>query len=184
MITKFFFVIISGLLLVYMMWPAPTSINSFPALPDSTKSKESGDTIQVSNVSAYFSKHYRQFVTNYYKNYYQQLTGLPFPPLRMNHPPEFAYTAIKDQTQSTYLEEFYYPLRGSLYVNGFEPFYEDGTAKFVGATDMVVDGKFYSTKTTLRYFPSRWSSRLIVWFGLNITFIALWKMGKRVLSNA
>lgn len=184
MITKGLFLIVSGLMFVYMMWPAPATINDFPPLPDSTKSKEAGDTIQVSNVAAYFSRFYRSYVTAYYRNYYQQLTGFPFPPLRLNHPPEFSFTAIKDQTQSTYLEEFYYPLRGSLYVNGFEPFYENGEPKFAGATDMVIDGKFYSTKTVIRYYPSHWYSRLIVWIGLNLAVIGLWKMGKRVFRNA
>ncbi len=184
MISKVAFIIVSGLLFIYMMWPAPTSITQFPALPDSTQSKEAGDTFQIPNVAAYFSRFYRSYVTNFYKDAYWKLTGLPFPPLRLNHPPEFSFTAIKDQTQSTYLEEYYYPLRGSLYVNGFEPFTEDGKPKFVGATDMVIDGKFYSTKTTLRYYSSHWYSRLIVWMGLNVISIGLWKMGKRVLWNA
>ncbi|MDP3733008.1 MAG: hypothetical protein Q8Q91_00560, partial [Candidatus Daviesbacteria bacterium] len=123
---KKIFLIFSFLLLIYMMWPGLGKIDQFADLPSSEKSKLEGDTIQIPNVSAYFSNNFRDFVVPFYLSNYQNLTKFPFPPMRLNHPPEFSWTAIKRHTDSTYLEELVYPVRDSLYVNGFEPFEETG----------------------------------------------------------
>src|SRR5258708_3548859 len=123
--------------LFYLLLPGPTKISDFPPLPGSLKSTEAGDTWQNPNNVAYFSKWWRSDVTAYYRKEYQKLncpdTGLkiinPFcylPPIRLNRPPEEAYQYIRDQQQSTYLEEFTYPLRDSIFVNGFEPFDKNG----------------------------------------------------------
>lgn len=170
----------SGLLFIYLILPGPKNITNFPPLPNSMKSTLEGDTIQVPNVSAYFSNFYRQYATNYYRNFYHNQTFLPFPPIRLNYPPEFAFTAIKDQTQSTYLEEFVYPLRDSLFVNGFEPFYENNQPKFWGATKFEIGQLRLDTKVTLRYYPSSVWVRLLVWIGVNASIILLWKMSRQV----
>ena len=82
---------------------------------------------------------------------------------------------IKKHTDSTYLEELAYPLRDSLYVNGFEPFYEDGTPKFWGSIKLNEGKNLWYTKTTLRYYPSKTVSKIIVWLGIisSISRIAL-----------
>jgi len=184
--------VFSALLLVYLVLPGPSSIEEFKPLPNSAKSTLSGDTVQVPNVVGYFSNNYRAFVTDFYQADFGRLTALPFAPWRLNYPPEFAYTAIKDQTQSTFLEEYYYPLRGSLFVNGLEPFYEDGTPKYWGANPFVVpDGTYdeqnsqpkmvsFENKTTLRYYPVALWSRLVIWMGINLSVIGLWVVGRRI----
>lgn len=166
-----------------MIWPGPTKISDFKALPDSAKSTLEGDTIQIPNVSAYFSNNFRDFVTDFYLNNYWKNTFLPFPPIRINHPPEFSWNVIKKHTDSTYLEEFVYPLRGSLYVNGFEPFYEDGTEKYWGATKFQEESNIWLTKTTLRYYPSNFFVRLLVWFGITVSVLMLYRLGKRILKT-
>ncbi|MDD2823015.1 MAG: hypothetical protein PHQ59_02925 [Candidatus Daviesbacteria bacterium] len=171
------------LLLIYLLIPGPTSIDNFSELPNSTKSTLSGDTIQQQNVAGYFSNNYRNFVTNFYKNDYSSKVVLPFLPIRLNYPPEFAYTAIIDQTKSTYLEEFVYPLRDSLFVNGFEPFYESGKQKFFSSTKFEQEGKLFYTKATLRYYPSPIWVRITVWLGILVSMFLIWKTARRVISR-
>ena len=175
--------LLSASLLLYLLLPGPDGISDFPALPDSMKSSLEGDTIQVANVSAYFSNNYRDFVIPYYSESYKKHTKFPFGPLRLNYPPEFAFTAIKDQTQSTYLEEMAYPLRDSLFINGLEPVEKDGTPRYLGAGRIEVDGQFRDTKVTLRFYPSNLVSRVTVWFGINLAVIFLYMMSKKVFSK-
>lgn len=178
---KIIYLFVSLIFLIYLILPGPTQITDFPPLPDSVKSKLEGDTIQVPNISAYFSYNYRDFVIPFYNYNYYKNTSLPFPPLRLNYPPEFAYTAIKDQTHSTYLEELVYPLRDSIFINGFEPFYRSGAPKYTGASKIGIEGIDYDTKVTLRYYPSPLWAKLIVWLGINVAIILLYMQYKRVL---
>lgn len=166
-----------------MIWSGPTKISDFRPLPNSIKSQLSGDTWQVPNVVGYFSNNERDFAINYYKDQYDKLTNLPFRSLRLNYPPEFAYTAIKDQTESTYLEEFVYPLRDSFFVNGFEPFYHDGRPKFRGATKFEAEGLSLNTKVTLRFYPSPLWVKIVTWLGITLSTLLLFKMSKRVLTS-
>lgn len=181
--SKYVLVVFSLLLLIYLILPGPSSVENFPPLSDSLRSTLSGDTWQVPNVIGYFSDNYRDYVTPFYKESYQQQTLFPFLPLRLNYPPEFAFTAIKDQTQSTYLEEFVYPLRDSLFVNGLEPFYPDGQSKYWGAIKFIEDGKSYDTKTTIRFYPSSLWTRVVVWFGITLSICMLWKLSRKVINS-
>lgn len=178
-----FFIILSLLLLVYMIWPGPSKISDFPPLPSSDKSKLEGDTIQIPNVAAYFSDNFRDFVVPFYSKAYFRKTLLPFPPLRLNYPPEFSWIAIKKHTDSTYLEELLYPLRDSLYVNGFEPFEPSGQPRWWGATKFEVLGNTWYTKTTLRFYPSPLIARLLVWFGITVSIFLIYKLGKKIIFN-
>ena len=164
-----------------MVWPGPSKISDFKALPDSTKSKLEGDTIQIANVAGYFSDNFRSFVMPFYLTNYQGLNHFFFPPLRLNHPPEYSWIVIKKHTDSTYLEELIYPLRSSLYVNGFEPFYEDGTPKFWGSIREEVDGRNWYTKTTLRFYPSKLIVRILVWAAILGSIYWLFKLGRKIL---
>lgn len=177
-----FFHIFALLLLLYMVWPGPSKISNFKPLPSSFKSQLEGDTIQIPNVSAYFSDNFREFVVPFYSKNFQNNTHLPFRPLRLNHPPEYSWISIKKHTDSTYIEELVYPLRDSLYVNGFEPFYSDGTPKFWGSTKFTEGNQEYYTKTTLRFYPSKLIVRILVWLGIVTSIYFLTKLGKEILS--
>lgn len=178
---KYAFVIFSTLLFVYMLWPGPSQISDFYALPNSDKSTLEGDTIQVPNVAGYFSNNYREFVTPFYSKNYQKKTLLPFPPFKLNHPPEFSWIAIKRHTDTTYLEELIYPLRDSLYVNGLEPYYEDGTPKFWGATKFEIGKNIWFTKVTLRFYPSNPLVKFLVWLGICVSIFWIYKLGRRII---
>lgn len=175
------FSVFSVLLLVYMLWPGPGKISDFNPLPSSAKSQLEGDTIQIPNVAAYFSDNYRDFVVPFYYSNYQKQANLPFGPLRLNRPPEYSWIAIKKHTDGTYLEELVYPLRDSLYVNGLEPFYPDGTDKFWGSTKFNTDGQSFYTKTTLRFYPSNSIVRILVWFGIISSTYLLYKLGREII---
>lgn len=177
------FIFFSLIFLIYLLIPGPSSIKSLAPFPNSTKSTLEGDTVQVPNVVAYFSNNYRDFATGFYYQNFQDKPLIPLPLIKLNYPPEFAYTAIKDQTESTYLEEYISPLRSSLFVNGYEPFYEDGQPKFWRSTIFEIDGKNYQTKVTLRFYPSSVLVRLLVWLGIMASVILLFKAGKKVLVN-
>lgn len=178
---KKIFIAFSVLLLIYMIWPGPNKMSDFKPLPNSSKSKLAGDTWQIPNVVGYFSNNYREFVVSYYLKNYQQLSNFPFPPLKLNRPPEYSWQVIKKHTDSTYIEELVYPLRDSLYVNGFEPFYPDGSPKFWGSITFDVDGLSWFTKTTLRFYPSNVLIRIIVWLGIITLIYLLVKLGKRII---
>lgn len=180
---KYCYYFISFLLLIYLVLPGPQTINDFPSLPNSAKSTLSGDTWQVPNVVGYFSNNYRDFATSFYRESFWKKTWFPFPPIRINYPPEYAYTAIKDQTQSTYLEEYVYPLKSSLYVNGFEPFTKDGQPRFWGAIKFNDGSDSYYTKVTLRYYYSSLWVRFVTWFGITLGILLIWKMGRRIVRN-
>lgn len=182
MIKKIFF-IFSIVLLIYMIVPGPGKISDFSALPKSHKSTLEGDTIQIPNVSAYFSNNFREFVVPFYSNNYQALSKLPLLPLRLNHPPEYSWIAIKKHTDSTYIEELVYPLRDSLYVNGYEPFYSEGMPKFWSSIKFEEGGNSWLTKTTLRFYPSSFFIRILVWIGIIASIYLLHKVGRKILMT-
>lgn len=164
-----------------MLWPSTSDINDFKALPDSVKSELEGDTIQIPNVAAYFSDNYRDEVISFYLQDYQSKYNFPFPPLKLNHPPEYSWIAIKKHTDTTYLEELIYPLRDSFYINGFEPFYSDSTPKFWGATQFEAGDMLWETKTTLRFYPSTIIIRFVVWFMVILSMGMIYILGKRII---
>ncbi len=177
------FIIFSILLLIYMVWPGPTKISDFKPLPNSVKSTLSGDTVQIPNVSAYFSNNFRDFVTNFYIKDYQRNNYFPFPPVRLNHNPEYSWVVIKKPTDTTYLEEYVYPLRDSLYVNGFETNRPDGSTIFVGAPKLTEDGREWFTKATLRLYTSNLFIRIVVWAEIVIAVLLIAKVGRRVVKE-
>lgn len=178
---KYLYIIFSVLLAIYMLWPGPAKISDFKALPDSYKSQLEGDTIQIPNVAGYFSNNYRDFVVPFYSENYQANMHLFLPPLRLNHPPEYSWIAIKRHTDSTYLEELVYPLRDSLFINGLEPFNPDRTPKFWGATPFEDGGRLSDTKTTLRFYPSPLWARLLVWALISSSIVLLYKLGRKII---
>ncbi len=169
--------------LVYLLWPGPSTIANIPPPLISLKSDEPGDTVQNKNVAAYFSDFRRPEITDYYKNNFSYLNffGLRIPPIILNHPPEEAFTYIRDQQPSTYLEQYTYPMRDSLFVNGFEPFDEIGKPYRQGATDIYVKGSYFETKTTLRYYQSPLSARVFVYVLIWISLLFLVKFFKKAV---
>ncbi|MFH1561639.1 MAG: hypothetical protein ABID04_03620 [Patescibacteria group bacterium] len=160
-----------GLLLtIYLALPVPKMPPT--DLPESLKSTDPGDTIQLSNVSAYFTDWDRHQVLSFYTDQAQYPGGITY---RLNHPPEYARQIIRDTTQTYYLEEIVHPFKQSLFVNGFE--WQNDVFTPVasrGQNAILVDGKTWSSKVTLRWFTSNLVSRVLVfWLAWFLFYLVL-----------
>ncbi len=138
-------VVVSALLLFtiyYLLFPVP----GFPPPPHgSLVSGEPADTESIHR-KAYYTNLSREQIINYYKTQWR------WPFIRLIIPPEDAQTVIRDQTRSSWLEEFVHPIKDSLYVNGFYP---------SKPTEQInIDGVHYQAKITLHYTPSHPITRL------------------------
>lgn len=180
---KIFIISFFTLGLIYLLWPGPSSVTDFNQLPQSLKSSDPEDSIGHFQGLAFFSHIYRDQTMAFYEKEYKRLNHFLFGPIRINYPPEFAYFAIKNRTLSTYLEELVYPMRSSLFVNGFEPFSADGQSKFRGATVMIANDSTYATKTTVRFYPSNVLNRIIVWIGTTISLYLLIIFGRKIINE-
>lgn len=138
----------------YLALPTP----SFPIqLPDSVQSLEEAD-VESPLRRAYFTNFNREQVLDFYQKQMEKpiLMGIPLPTYRLNHPPEEAYTLVRDQTRSTFLEEIVHPFRESLFVNGFKP--------KVAKDEIHYKGVRYEQKITVRYIPSSAPVRMAIGF--------------------
>lgn len=164
--------------LIYLLWPGPGSINDIPPIPNSLTSDEPGDTTQIPNVAAYFSVYKRDYITRFYYGEFNYLNilGFKIPPLRFNHPIEDASAKIRDQVRSTYLEEYVYPFRDSLFVNGYDKdiWNKLNHIKSDGQNELIeINGGIYNSKTTLRYYSSSFFFRTVVYIGIWVVLILL-----------
>lgn len=174
--------------LLYVALPGPSKIEDFPRLPDSVKSNLDGDTWQNPNLVAYFSQYDRNFITRFYKEAYQNqfFWGL-IPAISINHAPEMAYNYLRDQQESTFLEEYVYPLREPFFVNGYEPFIENEIFRKVHTPvgDRIIykdiDGSegLYASKATIRIYPTSGLYRILVYFGIWIAGFGIYYVGRK-----
>jgi hypothetical protein len=147
----------------YLVLPNP----DFPKPPpDSFQSKEPAD-IETPLRRSYFTNFTREEVVTWYKN---QFGGY-----RLNYPPEEAQTIIRDQTRSTFLEEIVHPFRESIYINGFEP---------KNPKDVIfIEGRNWRQKITVRYVPSTLIVRVLIFAGMVILSILLFKGWAKTWKN-
>lgn len=149
---------------LYYLWlPAPR----FPtAPPGALRSQEPGDLE---------TPYRRAFYTNYSRSeilkYYSQQFYLPGQFL-LNYPPEDAFSLIRDQTHSSWLQELVHPWRESLYINGFYP---------TKPTEQIyIDGVHYLNKITLHYVPSTLVNRYTVLLLVAISIYFLWREYEKI----
>lgn len=175
--------------LVYILAPGPRSIEDFSPIPGSTKSNEPGDTYQVPNISAYFSDIVREDITSFYRDDFRKkfFFGLFLPPITLNYPPIAAMQYVRNMLQdSTFLEEYVYPLRGSIFVAGYDPLVEAHIRKIPPnkfGEYIYINGKYFKSKTTIRYYPASWYISLLVYLGSWLAMIALYHLIKKVRSE-
>ncbi len=166
---------------IYLLLPGPELPP--PDLPDSLKSTELGDTIQIPNVAAYFTDKTRAEVMEFYSRYSSKpsFLGITLPSYRLNYPPEYARQAIRDTIKTYYLEEIVQPLKASLFINGFE-WESDVFTKpeHRPKNKVVIDNKVWRTKLTLHWFPSKIWVRLGVFW---LAWITLWFVGKEWIGE-
>lgn len=160
-LTKVVLVCVYLLLLLYVQLPT----FPFPLQPsDSVQSLEDADT-EYPLRRAFFTNLTREQVLDHYQNQLENSQGLSFelPTFKLNYPPEDAYTLIRDQTRSTFLEEIVHPLRESFFVNGFRP--------KLAKDEIWYKGSSYEQKITVLY---KTSNVLVRVFVLTCGFLLLW----------
>lgn len=147
-------------LFIYLVLP----VRDFPEPPQpSLQSDEPGDTEDILRRS-YFLDFSREEVINHYK---KELSYMPF--LRLNYPPEDAQTIIRDQTRSSYLEEITQPFKVSVFINGFIPKRPEDR--------ILIEGKNFEQKITVRYIPTALSTRLLFFFSVVMSTVSLIEIG-------
>lgn len=150
--------------LYYLFFPIP----SVPDLLAEYKSTEPGDTVQISNVKAFYTNMSRQDIIDYYL---QNYATKHFFYIKINHPPERSKQIFRDTMQSYYLEEIIFPFKQSLYINGFEWENDVFTKPEKRIKNQLLVGEtVYKSKLTLRYFPTTIASRLVVLVLLDIFY--------------
>jgi hypothetical protein len=143
---KISFISIYLIAVTYILLPAP----AFPPEPKaSLRSNEPGDMESIYR-RAYYTNYSRSEILKYYSQAFK-IPGIQY---LLNYPPEQAYPLIRDQTNSSWLQEVVHPLRESLYINGFYP---------TKPTEQInIGGVHYINKITVRYVPSHPVTRLTV----------------------
>lgn len=131
---------------IYLSPPLP----EFPKPPkDSLVSNEPADLESIYRKS-YFTNLTRDEIMNYYDKEFKGWISF-----RLDQRREDAYSVIRDQTPSSYIEEIVQPGRGSLYINVYVP---------DKPTDQINrNGIHYLNKVTIHYMPSHVVSRLTAW---------------------
>jgi len=176
---KLFFFLIFILGTVYLCLPAP---KNFPDLPNSLRSTEPGDTIQIPGVSAYYTDTSRKEVVDFYFKYFSRspFWGIPLITYKVNHPPERIREVLRETQQSTYVEEIIHPFRESVFVSGFEWENDPFTPpKSRIKNILLVDGKVYKFKVTLFYQESKlWPRLLIFYLSLFLFYLILEEYSK------
>lgn len=183
-ILKLLGVIVLLFAIIYLILPPPAEL--LP-LPNSLKSDEPGDTVQIPGISAYYTDLSRQEVISFYQKYFSRSSflGIPLITYRLNYPPEYSKELIRRTTQQTsYLEEIVHPMRESLFVSGFEwendPFTKP--EKRV-KNKMIINGKEYKSKITLITRHSSPFFRIIVNVGLVFIGWWLWKEERGIFRD-
>lgn len=172
-VIKFSGILFLLILLFYLMLPSP----AFPEPPpDSLESHEPADT-ETPLRRAYFTNAKREEIMKWYENQFEKnkLIDLSLLTYRLNYPPENAQSIIRDQTRSTYLEEIVHPFRESLYVNGFEPKEEKDK--------IFIEGRAWEQKIIVRYVPSGYLARILVFVLSIITGFILINMWKKTIKD-
>jgi len=155
----------NAIFLTYLLIPTPI----LKPLPNSVKSNEPGDTVQMKNVTAYYTNLSRTEVINFYKSAYNGPILI-----RLNHPPELSKTIFRDTMQSYYLEEFCLPFKESLYINGYEWENDVFTKPEKRIQNkMIYEGREYRTKITLKVIPTFIPIRLFNFFIIEIALITV-----------
>ncbi len=183
-IVVFFFSIIYLLGIAYLLLPSP----SIPTVPNSFQSDEPGDTVQHPDQPAYYTDLSRGQVMNHLQNEFSiKFAGYQIPTYRLNYRPEDSTQYVREQLLTYYLEEIVYPLRESLFVNGWNPRLSPISAPLFDIQydrwAMIREGKEYQSKVTLRGYHSSSLIRLLVWTSLFPVGYLIFKQSQITLAD-
>lgn len=148
--------------LVYLILPSP----AYPDLTQAQRSDEPGDTWQHPDQKGYYTNLQRAEVLGQIQAKFSlKFLGLIIPSYRLNYRPEEAFTLVRDQLKSYYLEEIIYPFRESIFVNGWEPTNSPQYVKnqSLKIPDISFRGVPYLSKVTLKPTNSNMIARVTIW---------------------
>ena len=123
-------------------------------------------------MTSYYTNNRRNIVTDQYKKEFQSIYCANFDalnlfcflkPLKINHSPTLAATFFTAKQKSTYLEEYFYPLRGSIVANGYEPYDLRGMPFNKSSTPLLFNGRQYPAEISVRYNTSNIFSRVLIY---------------------
>ena len=129
----------------------------------------------------FYSNNDRNEITKFYRKVFETsiLGFLPLPAIRINRPPEEANRYVRDQQESTFLEEYVYPMRESIFVNGYEPFIENKMfnrkADKLG-NSVIFKENLYVSKATIRIYTSNIFARIFIYLGICLSLYLLVKI--------
>ena len=169
------FVLFNALFLTYLLIPTPT----LKDLPRSVKSDEPGDTVQMENVTAFYTNLTRTEVINFYRSVYTSPVLI-----RLNYPPEYAKTIFRDTMQSYYLEEFSLPFKESLYINGYEwenDVFTKPEKRIVNK--MIYKGIEYKSKISLKIISTSPFVRILNFIIIQTSLIGLFYLYRIFIKN-
>lgn len=147
---------------VYLMSPSP----AVPDLDGGIRSDEPGDTWQHPDQKAFYTNSVRsEVIPQMQSKFSSSIFGITIPSYRLNYRPEESYEFVRDQVKSYYLEEVVFPLKESLFVNGWEPTNAPEFRHLVAKDkpQVTFKGTTYLSKVTLRPVYSPLWARLLVW---------------------
>jgi hypothetical protein len=168
-------IIFNILFLIYLITPVP----NLKELPNSAKSNLPGDTVQLKDVTGYYTNLSRTEVMNFYQSIYSS----PFL-IRLNHPPEKAKEIFRDTMQSYYIEEFIIPFKQSIFINGFE-WEKDVFTKPEKRikNKLIYNDITYPSKINTKIFYTNIATRVFVFFiteiGIYLIYLSLRQFNKK-----
>lgn len=151
---NFLYLALSILVIFYVSLPN----FEFPApIPNSLQSTEPAD-MESPLRRAYFTDYTRQEVLDWYGAQFNRSSfmNLKLPTYLMNYPPEESGSIIRDQTRSTFLQEYVHPFRETMYINGYEPAPSDDENR------IVINGVHYRQKIIVKFVPTNTLLRLVI----------------------
>jgi hypothetical protein len=153
------YVLVSLAVLLYVALPN----FDFPLPPpDSVRSNEPAD-METPLRRAYFTNLTRSEVLDWYDMGFNKtaFANIRYPTYLMNYPPEESGSIIRDQTRSTFLQEYVHPFRETLFINGYEPKPDDDENR------IVIDGVHWRQKIIVKFVPTN------TWLRFIVTLLAL-----------
>jgi len=148
--------------IVYLTLPTPAT----PDLSNASRSDEPGDTWQHPDQKGFYTNQTRaQVIGEMQGKFAIIISGVTIPTYRLNYRPEETFEFVRDQVASNYLEEIVYPMRDSLFVNGWEPRNApiNRNVDPQHLPDILYKGTYYLSKVTLKPNTSAVWARLLVW---------------------
>ena len=168
---------------IYLSLPTPST----PDLSLAERSDEPGDTWQHPEQKGFYTDSNRQTVLGEMQTKFSlRLFNYAIPSYRLNYRPEEAFSYVRDQLKSYYLEEIVYPLHSSLFVNGWEPTHSPVYANYAEKDIPRISfrGIPYVSKVTLKPVTSSVWARLSIWTAIfPLTYLVFLSLKKSLSLN-